>query len=125
MNMTLTFRQKRTLLRMGIKRADGLITDARRFMDTLNLGTCDICKKARTYKTSYFTCAEVCSKTAIQHLCFQLSGLDTITSNYIFARINKLQEGKQTLLTALENLETRYYERKVAIKIKKSNGGII
>ena len=123
-----TFIQKRTLLRLAIKRADNLLTETERFMSTLSLGTCKVCKKARQYANylSYgLVCETTCKETAIQHLCSQLGELDNNTLNTLYKRMSQLQTGKQTLVTALENLETRYYKRKEAKKIKTSAGGII
>ena len=126
--MTITFRQKRTLLRLAIKRADNLLTETERFMSTLSLGTCEVCKKTRQYANHLvygLICDSTCKETAIQHLCFQLQELDSNTLNTLYKRMNQLQTGKQTLVAALENLETRYYARKEAKKIKTSAGGII
>ena len=112
--MTITFRQKKTLLKEGIKRAEFLINADRRLIDILSEDDCNICEKAKGYKTDtrFAACGQVCEHTVIRHLCAQLHEINSPLREQLFIHLSHLQEGKRTLEQSLENLETRYYNRK-------------
>lgn len=112
--MTPTFRQKRTLLKEGIKKINFLIEQEQKLLTIITVDNCNVCEIASKYKEDPLlaACVQVCGHTIIRHLCAELYTVSESLICEINTHLDKMTSIKFELELALQNLIRRYYSKK-------------
>ena len=111
----LTFRQKRTLIRDGIRRCNVIIKACDDYENKLeDCSTCDISQKIKLQNlegTMKASCEIVCEHTMIRYLCKEINPLLNTATKAQIDLWDAARETKEKLEASLVTLEERYYAK--------------